>query len=194
MLQVVLDVETKKTFEEVGGYFPDRLGVSFVGVCVREGQSGPGEMKSFFEDDLPNLFPLLEKADVVIGFNIDGFDMQTLLPHYTGEITSIPTLDLMMRIKNSAGHRIGLDAVAQETLGIGKSGNGLDAIKYYQTQNWEALEKYCLKDVSVTRDLYDHGLRNGQVKFRNKWNRLIECPVDFSFTPQKNAGVQMSLL
>jgi len=194
MLQVVLDVETKKTFEEVGGYFPDRLGVSFVGVCVREGQSGPGEMKSFFEDDLPSLFPLLEKADVVIGFNIDGFDMQTLLPHYTGEITSIPTLDLMMRIKNSAGHRIGLDAVAQETLGIGKSGNGLDAIKYYQTQNWEALEKYCLQDVSVTRDLYDHGLRNGQVKFRNKWNRLIECPVDFSFTPQKNAGVQMSLL
>lgn len=194
MLQLILDVETKKSFDEVGGYFPDRLGVSFVGVCVRDGYSGKGEMKSFFEKDLPDLFPLLEKADVVIGFNIDDFDMQTLVPYYKSDITAIPTLDVMTRIKKSIGHRIGLDAVAKETLGIGKTGDGLDAIKYYQTKNWEALEKYCLQDVAVTRDVYDFGLTKGQVKFRNKWNRLIECTVDFSFTPQKDAGVQMSLL
>ncbi len=193
MLQIVLDVETKKTFEEVGGYFPHLLEVSFVGVCIREG-SGKGEMKGFFEDDLPNLFPLLEKADVVIGFNIDNFDMQTLVPHYSADITKIPTLDVMNRIKDSTGHRIGLDAVAKETLGIGKSGDGLDAIKYYKTGNFEALSEYCLQDVAVTRDVYDFGLNKGFVKFRNKWNRLIESPVDFTFTPSKNAGVQMSLL
>jgi DEAD/DEAH box helicase domain-containing protein len=194
MLQLILDVETKKAFDDVGGYFPDRLGVSFVGVCVREGQSGKGEMRSFFEKDLPDLFPLLEKADVVIGFNIDDFDMQTLVPYYKSDITAIPTLDVMTRIKKSIGHRIGLDAVAKETLGIGKSGDGLDAIKYFQSKNWEALEKYCLQDVAVTRDVYDYGLSKGKVKFRNKWNRLIECDVDFSFTPQKDAGIQMSLL
>lgn len=194
MLQLILDVETKKTFDEVGGYFPDRLGISFVGVCVREGYTGKGEMHSFFEKDLPDLFPLLEKADVVIGFNIDDFDMQTFVPYYKGDITAIPTLDVMMRIKKSIGHRIGLDAVAKETLGVGKTGDGLDAIKYYQTKNWEALAKYCLQDVAVTRDVYDFGLSKGSVKFRNKWNRLIECPVDFSFTPKRDAGVQMSLL
>lgn len=194
MLQLILDVETKKTFDEVGGYFPDRLGISFVGVCMRQGNSGKGEMKSFFEDDLPNLFPLLEKADVVIGFNIDDFDMQTFLPYYKGVIAAIPTLDVMQRIKKSVGHRIGLDAVAKETLGIGKTGDGLDAIKYYHAKNWEALSSYCLQDVAVTRDVYDYGLNKGSVKFRNKWNRLIECPVDFSFTPVKDAGVQMSLL
>jgi DEAD/DEAH box helicase domain-containing protein len=194
MLQVVLDVETKKTFDEVGGFFPDRLGISFVGVCIREGQSGKGEMKGYFENDLPDLFPLLEKADVVIGFNIDNFDMQTFVPYYSADVTKIPTLDLMLRIKDSVGHRIGLDAVAQETLGSGKSGDGLDAIKYYKNQDWDKLKEYCLRDVEVTRDVYDFGLKKGQVKFRNKWNRLIECPVDFSFTPKKNAGVQMSLL
>ncbi len=194
MLQLILDVETKKAFDEVGGFFPDKLGVSFVGVCVRETNSGQGEMHSFFEKDLPDLFPLLEKADVVIGFNIDGFDMQTLVPYYKGDITKIPTLDVMTRIKKSIGHRIGLDAVAKETLGIGKSGDGLDAIKYFNSKNWEALKKYCLQDVAVTRDIYDFGLNKGTVKFRNKWNRLIECPVDFSFTPSKDAGIQMSLL
>ncbi len=62
MLQVILDVETKKTFDEVGGFFPDRLGISFVGVCVREGLTGKGEMQSYWEKDLPKLFPLLEKV------------------------------------------------------------------------------------------------------------------------------------
>ncbi|PIR61417.1 MAG: helicase, partial [Candidatus Pacebacteria bacterium CG10_big_fil_rev_8_21_14_0_10_44_11] len=147
MLQVVLDVETQKTFDEVGGFFPDRLGISFVGICVRDGYSGKGELRGFFEADLPKLFPILEKADVLIGFNIDNFDMQTFVSYYAGDVSSFPTLDLLTQIKKSAGHRIGLDAVAQETLGVGKAGDGLDAIKYFQSKNWEALSKYCLQDV-----------------------------------------------
>lgn len=194
MLQIILDVETKKTFDEVGGFFPDRLGISFVGVCIREDLSSKGVMKSYWEKDLPLLFPLLEKADVVIGFNVDNFDMQTLVPYYSADITKIPTLDVLTRIKESAGHRISLDAVAQETLGIGKTGDGLDAIKYYNTKQWDKLEKYCIQDVAVTRDVYDYGLKKGHVKFKNKWNRLVDCPVDFSFTPKKDAGLQMSLI
>lgn len=194
MKQIILDVETQKTFDEVGGFFPDRLGISFVGVCLRDGFNGKGEMLSFFEKDLDKLFPLIEDADVVVGFNCDNFDMQTFVPYYKADITRIPTVDLMVRIKNSVGHRIGLDAVAKETLGTGKGGDGLDAIKYYKNQMWDELAKYCLQDVAVTRDLYDYGLKKGTVKFKNKWNRLIECPVDFTFTPKKNAGIQMSLL
>jgi DEAD/DEAH box helicase domain-containing protein len=194
MKQIIFDVETQRTFDEVGGYFPDRLGISFVGVCVRESHTSKGEMLGFFEQDLPKLFPLLESADLLIGFNCDSFDIQALVPYYTGDITKIPTLDLMVQIKKSVGHRIGLDAVARETLGIGKTGDGLDAIKYFKHKQWEELQKYCLQDVAVTRDLYDYGLRNGKVKFKNKWNRLIDCPVDFSFTPKKDAGIQMSLL
>lgn len=194
MKHIFLDVETKRTFDEVGGYFPEKLGVSFVGIVVRDSLSGAGTSHSFFEQDLPDLFPILETADVVIGFNIDGFDIPTLVDHYPGDLSQIPTLDLMGRIKQSVGHRIGLDAVAQETLGTGKTGDGLDAIKYYQTGQLEKLEKYCLQDVAVTRDVYDYGVAKGHVKFRNKWNRLITCEVDFSFTPDRGNGVQMSLI
>lgn len=194
MLEVILDVETKKSFDEVGGFFPEKLGISFVGACVRQNIGEKGEMLSFFEKNLTDLFPIIEKADVVIGFNVDNFDMPTMIPYYTGDINTIPTLDLMLRIKDSIGHRIALDSVAHETLGQGKSGNGLDAIKYYRTGQLDKLAAYCLQDVKVTRDVYDYGLKTGQIKFRNKWNRLIECKVDFSFNPQKNAGVQMSLI
>jgi DEAD/DEAH box helicase domain-containing protein len=194
MLQVILDVETQKIFDEVGGYFPDRLGISFVGVNVRHSYGEPGEFKSYFEKDLPKLFPLLEKADVIVGFNIDEFDMPTFTSYYNGELSALPTLDIMKRIKDSIGHRVGLDAVAQETLGIGKTGDGLDAIKYFKAKDWKNLEKYCLQDVKVTRDLLDYGYSKGEVKFRNKWNRLITTPVDFTYTPRKHAGIQMSLI
>jgi DEAD/DEAH box helicase domain-containing protein len=194
MLQVILDVETQKIFDEVGGYFPDRLGISFVGVNVRHSYGEPGEFKSYFEKDLPKLFPLLEKADVIVGFNIDEFDMTTFTSYYNGELSALPTLDIMKRIKDSIGHRVGLDAVAQETLGIGKTGDGLDAIKYFKAKDWKNLEKYCLQDVKVTRDLLDYGYSKGEVKFRNKWNRLITTPVDFTYTPRKHAGIQMSLI
>lgn len=194
MRQIFLDVETKKAFDDVGGFFPEKLGISFVGTYIRDGLSGPGEPRGFFEKDLPDLFPLLETADVVVGFNIDGFDMPTMINYYSGDITQIPTLDVMNRIKDSVGHRIGLDAVATETLGIGKTGDGLDAIKYYRTGQLDKLRDYCMQDVVVTRDVYDHGLSKGFVKFRNRWNRLITAEVDFSFTPDKSNGVQMSLL
>lgn len=194
MLEVILDVETKQIFDEVGGYFPEKLGISFVGVCVRSDRSQKGEMQSYFEKDLPQLFPLLERADLVVGFNIDSFDMPTFIPYYRADISKIPTLDVMDRIKKSTGHRIGLDAVAKETLGAGKTGDGLDAIRFYKSGNLEALKKYCLRDVEVTRDVYDYGLKNGKIKFRNKWNRLIEAPVDFSFVSSKANGTQMSLI
>lgn len=194
MRQVILDIETKKTFDEVAGYFPEKLEVSFVGVCVRENWNTPGELVGYFENELPALFELLETADVVVGFNLDQFDMPALAPYYSGDIAKVPTLDIMGKIKDSCGHRISLDAVASETLGIGKTGDGLDAIKYYKMGNLVALKEYCLQDVKLTRDVYDFGLSKGKVMFLNKWNRHIECPVDFSFTPKKDAGVQMSLL
>lgn len=194
MRQIIFDVETKKTFDEAGGYFPEKLGVSFVGLCVREHEYDPGKFIGFFENEIEKVFPLFEQTDLLIGFNSDGFDIPALQPYYSGDLSTLPSLDLLSRFKDATGHRVKLDSIAQETLGIGKSGNGLDAIKYYNEGNFEALKEYCLQDVKVTRDVYDHGLRKGVVKYKNKWNRLIETPIDFSFEPKTEAGIQMALI
>lgn len=193
MKQLILDVETQKTFDDVGGYFPEQLKISFVGVCWRDGFSGEGQMMGFYEKDLPKLFPLMEDVDVVIGFNIDGFDIPTFTPYYQGDLSQIPTLDLMGEIKKSVGHRISLDACAKATFNQQKTGDGLDAIRYFKQGRWSELADYCLQDVKLTRNLYDYGRTHGHIKFYNKWNRLIECPVDFNFLPVKNQGVQSAL-
>jgi len=194
MKQLIFDVETKKTFDEAGGFFPEKLGISFIGACVRETQFEPGEMLSFFEDQIEAFLTVLESADVVIGFNSDHFDIPTLIPYYKGDIKLIPSLDLMARFKDATGHRVKLDSIAQETLGVGKSGDGLDAIKYYRNGELDKLKEYCLQDVAVTRDVYDYGMKHGKVKYKNKWNRSIETPIDFSFKPKVSHGLQMSLI
>lgn len=193
MKHIFLDVETQKSFDEVGGYKPEKLGVSFVGIIEREGFEGKGVELRFFENDLPALWPVLEQADVIVGFNTDGFDFPVLSSYYSGNVKDWPSLDLLARIKDSVGHRVSLDAVAGETLGTQKSGSGLDALKYYADGELEKLAKYCLQDVAITRDVYDFGKKNGVVKFTNKWNRLIEAEIDFSFDIAKGEGVQMTL-
>jgi DEAD/DEAH box helicase domain-containing protein len=198
MKQVIFDVETKLTFDAVGGYYPEKLGISFIGAIERDGFPGEEDVveteHQFFEQDLEKFWPVLESADVVIGFNSDGFDLPTLIPYYHGNIRKLPSLDLLARIKSSINRRISLDSLAKQTLGTKKSGNGLDAIKYFQEKQWDKLAHYCMKDVAITRDLYDYGRVNGKILYLNHWNNVVDAPVDFSFAPKPKTGVQMSLL
>lgn len=200
MRQVILDVETQKTFDDVGGYFPEKLGISFVGAIVRDklptawGETVSEERLELFEKDLPKLWRVLETADVIVGFNLDGFDMQTFKPYYHNDISRLPTLDLMLRFKESAGHRISLDAIATQTLGTQKSGDGLDAIRYFREGRLEELASYCMKDVEITRDIYDYGRIYKQVKYLNRWNELVESVVNFDFEVAQDSGMQMSLI
>jgi DEAD/DEAH box helicase domain-containing protein len=194
MRHVFLDVETQKSFEEVGGYLPAELKISFVGICIRDGYTGQGEFQGFFEKDLPKLWPILETADVIVGYNITDFDVETMRPYYSGNPDTWNVLDLLTRFKQATGHRVKLDVLAKETLGTGKIGDGLKAIEYYKNHQFRELAKYCFMDVAITRDIYDHGRRMGKLKYTNKWNREIETEIDFSFTPPHLGGVQMTLL
>ena len=97
MKHVILDVETQKTFDDVGGYYPEKLLISFVGVIVRDvlpttmGEQVKEKRLELFEQDLDKLWRVLETADVIIGFNLDSFDMQTFKPYYNGDVTQLPT-------------------------------------------------------------------------------------------------------
>lgn len=195
--QLFLDVETIKTFDAVGGYFPEKLGVSFTGAIERLGfpDTGGGVETRYelFEKDLPKLWPVLEQVDLIIGFNLDGFDLPALSPYYRGDIKKLPTLDLLTLVKDKLGHRLSLDALAKETLGVQKSGVGLDAIKYYETKQFTKLAQYCMRDVEITRDLYDYSRQHGKLKYLNHWNNLLEVEINVS-PPGTLPATQMSLV
>lgn len=193
MKLVVFDVETKKAFDEVGGYKPEKLGVSISGVFAKDTALGSEGYKGYREEEFGQMFKVFEEADLIVGFNILSFDYPALSPYYAGDLGQFNSLDIMVEVERVVGYRVGLDAIAKETLGIQKGGKGLDAIEYYREGDWERLEKYCLRDVEVTKELYDYGVNNKVLRFKNKWNRVIEVAVDFTRFWQSKATVQTTL-
>ncbi|HTL39572.1 MAG TPA: ribonuclease H-like domain-containing protein, partial [Methylomirabilota bacterium] len=102
-----------------------------------------------------------------IGFNIKNFDYPVLQPYLNYKIAELPTLDILEEVEKMIGHRVKLDNLAQANLGAGKSGDGLQALKYYKLGQIEELKKYCLDDVRITKELYDYVGKYGKLLFKD---------------------------
>ena len=150
--RLVIDIETKNTFAEVGGQDKVRdLEASLIGVY----SYNQDKFFNVLEGNFHELAPLIRSSGLIIGFSINRFDLPVMEKYFDFDLYSIPCVDLLEVVEERAGHRISLDLLAKENLKIGKTGHGLDAIKYYAEGNWDALEKYCTMDVKITRDLYE---------------------------------------
>ena len=69
-------------------------------------------------------------------------------------------------------------SIAQPTLGLHKSGTGMDALALFQEGKMEALKRYCLDDVRLTKEVFDYGRTNGKVYFTSSWDyKTYEIPV-----------------
>ncbi|MBN1778939.1 MAG: ribonuclease H-like domain-containing protein [Candidatus Buchananbacteria bacterium] len=162
MKKVVLDIETKNTFQQVGKNEPKLLDISLL--VVYDYQTD--QYFTFLENELNKLWPLLENTDLIIGYNSDYFDIPILNKYYPGDLTKIKSLDLLEEIRKSLGHKIRLDSVADGTLGIKKSGNGLDAITWYKNGEIEKIKQYCQQDVKITKEIYEFALNNKFLRYK----------------------------
>jgi DEAD/DEAH box helicase domain-containing protein len=162
--KIVLDLETQKSFEDVGGYGKNHLlKVSVAGIY-----SYPqNKYLCFEENQLYRLGEMLSEADQIIGFNIKNFDFHVLQPYLNFKVHEIPTLDILEEVEKLIGHRVKLDNLAQMTLGAGKSGDGLQALKFWKLGQIEELKKYCLDDVRITKELYDYIQKYNKCLFKD---------------------------
>ena len=174
--EVVLDIETQNTFQDIGSRDTDQLKISVVGVYTYRDD----QFRIYTEKELPLLWSVLEHADRIIGYNHRSFDMPVLNNYYSGDCTRFPLLDMIEEATDALGYRPKLDDLAFGTLKTRKSGHGLDAVRYWQTGEIEKLKKYCLDDVRITRDLYAYGRKNGQIIYAQTFGAPRVISVDFS--------------
>ena len=165
---IVFDIETQHEFSEVGGRnYPHLLKVSVIG-CYSYKQD---KFLVFEEKEIPEFEKMLKEASLLIGFNTKFFDYPVLQPYLKElDLKSIPACDIMEDVTLVLGHRLSLDSIAQATLNAQKSGNGLDAIRYFREGNMEALKKYCLDDVRITRDIFEYGKTHGKLLYNSKYH------------------------
>ncbi len=163
MRRITFDIETKNFFHDVGSNDPSALDISVV--CIHD--SLDDSYQSFLEADFPKLWPILEKADMLITWNGDHFDIPLLNKYYSGDLTKIRSLDLMKEVRTVLGKRLKLDTVAEATLGAKKSGNGFDAVTWWNEGKIDLIIKYCIDDVKLTKQIYDYAIKHGVLKYKD---------------------------
>lgn len=157
---VVFDLETQRSFQDVGGRNQMRqLGMS-LGVVY---SFRDDRFTSYFEGDVQKLVEVLTRAELVVGFNLLGFDYEVLRGYRDVTLDTPTTLDIMIDLQGKLGFRPKLDSVAQATLGVAKSADGLQALDWWREGRLDLIERYCTDDVRLTRDLYLFGRRNRHV-------------------------------
>ena len=190
MFELFFDIETKSWFDEIGSSDPGGLGVSIVSVYTRDTDDQSGQITSFWEHQIPDMWGLFRQADRVIGFNTIGFDIPVLKPYAPADFARFPHFDIYQKIKElNDGRAASLNRISKDTLGVTKIDDPANAIKYWQRGDEASLvllRKYCEADVLLTRDVYNFGLKNKYLKFTDRWNNPRQVPVDFSYPPDSS--------
>lgn len=175
MRKIVFDIETSNIFSEVGSGDPRDLDIAVVGIYDSETDS----YRAFFQDELKDLWPILERADMLIGYYSENFDLPLLNKYYPGDLSKIRQLDILKEIRKQYGRGMKLDQLAEGTLKKKKSGHGLQATIWWKQGEREKVRNYCLDDVKITKEIYDYATTNQKLLFK-EGHELKEIKLDTS--------------
>lgn len=159
--EVYYDVETQRSASEVGGW----ANVDKMLVSVAASWSVKDGFRHWAESEMAAFLTYLTQFNRIISYNGDGFDSK-VLSHY-GDVSLVNrnSFDLHRKLKEILGHRIKLDAVAESTLGSGKTANGLAALRWWKEGNVDMIVQYCEQDVKLLVDLVRFARTNGFVRY-----------------------------
>lgn len=175
---VYFDLETQKSAEEVGGWGNIRDMRMSVGVTYSTARGG---YLIYGEKEVNDLIEELRRADLVVGFNHQRFDYEVLAGHNPFfDPAQVPTLDMLVDLQKTLNHRLSLDSIATATLGVEKTAEGLQAIRWYREGKLLEIAEYCCFDVKITKLVYEYGVRHQQLFFNNRFNQRITVPVKWT--------------
>ena len=185
--KLVFDIETKNTFQDTGSRKPESLDLSVIAIYDYD----TDKYLSFSENELKNLWPYIDKSDTLVGFNSNHFDIPILNKYYQYDLKKKNSIDILEMIKNSFGRRLKLDWIAKGTLGISKSGHGLDAIEWWKKGEIEKIKKYCIDDVKITKDIFEYVMKNGILKYEDFGN-INEIKIDTTMYKDNTTSEQIT--
>ncbi|MFY8269568.1 MAG: ribonuclease H-like domain-containing protein [Terrimicrobiaceae bacterium] len=175
---VYFDLETQRTANDVGGWYKKHeMGMS-IGVTY---SSRDGCYEIFPEDRADALVKRLQRADLVVGFNHIRFDYDVLMAYTILDLReALISLDLLQEVERIVGHRLKLEDIAQATLGVGKTADGLDAIRWWREGRLLDIAKYCCFVFMVTRLVHEYGASKKEIFYNDRFGRKQRLPVEWT--------------
>ncbi len=157
---LVFDIETVNFFTDPGVGWNNfgALKISVVGVYSYL----KDEYFCFAEDEMDKLAELFKDASKIVGFASNRYDIPVLNLYFQKlrnrselNLWTRERIDLLDEIERATGDRISLSRLAEANLGVKKDQHGSEAAGMYERGEIEKLKEYCLKDVRLTKELYD---------------------------------------
>jgi len=182
---VYFDLETQRTANDAGGWERKCDMRMSVGVTF---STATGRYEVFDEAHVHQLIERLRGAELVVGFNVLNFDYHVLMGYTILDlIAELPTADLMVDVEQRLGHRLGLDAIAHATLGVQKTAGGIDAIRWWREGRLLDIAEYCCFDVKVTRLVHEHGCREGELFYHDRFGQRRKLTVEWNHLENRPA-------
>jgi len=165
---VIWDAEIKATIDGVLVGWKDyaKMGISVA--CLKDYETG--DLNVYMDDNIEELTERLNRADLVVGFNILGFDIPLLNATTTLKTRpDLPVYDILYESRRACGGNpdapygggikgLKLDNHLKGTFGqkFMKTEHGSQAPILYQTKQRGRLISYCLADVAREAALFEH--------------------------------------
>lgn len=162
---VYFDLETQRTFDEVGG----RSNIRKLGLAVAVTYStADSAYHRYTEDQVQGLIDELASAELVVGYNVLAFDYEVLRAYSDNPFEQLPTVDMLAHLHKRLGFRVSLNSVASATLAEKKSADGLQAVRWFRQGLIDKVLDYCQQDVEITKNVYEYGKQHKHVYY---WDR-----------------------
>jgi RNase_H superfamily len=170
------DLETQKSADEVGGWDKARDMRMSVGVTYSTARD---EYRIYSEAQVDDLLKDLQQADLIVGFNHVRFDYEVLHGYTVFDLTQLPNLDMLIQVQEKLNHRLSLDSIAHATLGVEKTAEGLQAIRWFKEGKLAEIAEYCCFDVKLTRLVHEYGAQHKQLHYTNRFGKKLTVQVSW---------------
>ena len=109
--------------------------------------------------------------------------LDTIKKDYPAVVDDVTQVLGTGEVQKVLGRRIRLQSLAEATLGRGKSGDGMKAGDWWREGKKDLVRQYCIDDVRLTRELYDHAMKNGTLKYKDLREVRDRAPVRLQIQP-----------
>ncbi|MGC8775833.1 MAG: ribonuclease H-like domain-containing protein [Minisyncoccia bacterium] len=170
---IVFDIETQNFFtdEGVGWNNFEALKISVLALY----SYNEDRYFCFEEKELNQAYNYFLNSKYLVGFSINRYDIPVLNIYFQKLNINSPInlwgkerIDLLEEVEKLYGERISLSKLSEANLGEKKERHGSEAGELFFSGQIEELKKYCLKDVELTKRLYDLYSNQNKLIFPDK--------------------------
>lgn len=157
---VVLGLETRE--DRVSATQPSKVHTLGLAIAVTYSFRS-GSFTAWRSEYINDLVRTLLAAKLVVGYNPFGFEYKILGPYTGRNLTSIPTVDLMLEITKGIGRKLPFDLITGPTLDKVWTADRSQASNFFKQGRVREVAGLCTDGVKIVRDVFVHSLQHGEV-------------------------------